>query len=1008
MKLLFLLLFFLYTVQILIAVALASGQGVTYCVKPNASAICDTEDHCQQCHTLQYYINNLNTTINRKINVTTIFTEGTHRVTITAERIISVPILKMIGKDSVVEVVCNHYCNCLLSFNNSNNISIKDLTIVQSQQRINPTSIRDCHFSLQFQMTAALLENVHMYNSAIFVLYCGSFTIQGDSKFANCSSHAIISHASYITLSGKVAFVNNTGTSGAALYLSSSDLKIAADANIMFINNSATDSGGALYLYLLRQIHVESGVNLTLINNLAGSKGGAVYIGPDYIAESNNIVSFLLRLRYILPISSVIFLSPNCSNVSVYISFSNNFAATAGDDFYGTSLQIVYLFFTMPCYSLELSSRTSSFSSDPLRVCLCDSHGTPQCTNSQFIYNISRQVHPGEGFTASVVLVGYDFRPTTGIVYANLLENNNSAHLKLDSTSQKGHIISNSKQCTNLSFSVFSEHEISQTLHMTMYLTAMYETQTALSNMIADHSTDPMYIHLTPISFNITLLKCPPGFTLKGDHCDCSLEYFDNCTIVNGIGYFTWNTAAWVSIDNDKLLCNDVCAHGYCKITKRDINLQDDSDSQCALNRAGRLCGGCKANYSLAIGSSHCIHCPNNYNLALLIFFAGAGFLLVFFIGAFNLTVTQGMIDGLVFYANIVWTYQSIFFPQELISNPVLTFLKTFIAWINLDFGIETCFVDGLNALWKAGLQFVFPFYIWIITGLITMAAKYSTRLTNLLGSRGVPVLGTLFLLSYVKLLQTSFSIMQPSTLTYCDDKSATLVWSKDGNINYTDPRHIVLLVAGFATLLFLLLPYTVLMLLIQCFRKLSNFCLLKLITKLHPVFDAYFAPLKHKHQYWFGVLLLARAVTLITFVSTSNIPQSANVFIIFVIGTALLLYMTLVRPYKSLAALMLQSSFLANLVFLSGSISFTYHQDMSDTFRPLIKTVAVTVSTGVAFLQFCGIVFYPIFASRCSLGERRCSPHKKAEVQHLDSTASNAGYRDSILNESQPLVPTY
>ena len=378
----------------------------------------------------------------------------------------------------------------------------------------------------------------------------------------------------------------------------------------------------------------------------------------------------------------------------------------------------------------------------------------------------------------------------------------------------------------------------------------------------------------------------------------------------------------------------------------------------------------------------------------------------MFFISAFNFTVTQGMINGLIFYANIVWTYQSIFFLQELISNPVLTFLKIFIAWINLDFGIETCFVDGLNALWKAGLQFVFPIYIWVITGLIIMAAKYSTRLTNLLGNRSVPVLGTLFLFSYVKLLQISFSVIKFSTLTYYDDKSTTLVWSKDGNINYTDLRHIVLLVVGIATLLFLL-PYTVLLLFIQYLRKASNFCLLKSITKLHPVFDAYFAPLKHKHQYWFGVLLLARAVTLITFVSTSNIPQSANVFILFVLGTALLLYVTLVRPYKSLAILVLQSSFLANLVFLSGPISFTYHKDVSDTSRPSTKTAVVMMSTGVAFLQFCGMVIYPLFASRCSPGERGCNPHNNVEV-HLDRPVSNTGYRDSILNESQPLVPTY
>ena len=44
--------------------------------------------------------------------------------------------------------------------------------------------------------------------------------------------------------------------------------------------------------------------------------------------------------------------------------------------------------------------------------------------------------------------------------------------------------------------------------------------------------------------------------------------------------------------------------------------------------------------------------------------------------------------------------------PSELI------FFKTFIVWLNLDFGIETCFINNLsmNAFWKSWLQFVFPF----------------------------------------------------------------------------------------------------------------------------------------------------------------------------------------------------------------------------------------------------------------------------------------------------------
>ena len=157
------------------------------------------------------------------------------------------------------------------------------------------------------------------------------------------------------------------------------------------------------------------------------------------------------------------------------------------------------------------------------------------------------------------------------------------------------------------------------------------------------------------------------------------------------------------------------------------------------------MCGGCKENYSLAIGSSHCIHCPNNNNLALLTFFAAAGILLVFIISALNLTVTQGLINGLIFYANIVWTYQSLFFPHEQKSNTVLILLKIFIAWINIDFGIETYFIDGLTAFWKTWLQFVFPFYILAISVLIIVVMKHSVRLTMLVGDRAVPVLDSLY-----------------------------------------------------------------------------------------------------------------------------------------------------------------------------------------------------------------------------------------------------------------------
>ena len=69
-------------------------------------------------------------------------------------------------------------------------------------------------------------------------------------------------------------------------------------------------------------------------------------------------------------------------------------------------------------------------------------------------------------------------------------------------------------------------------------------------------------------------------------------------------------------------------------------------------------------------------------------------------------------------------------------------------------------------------------------------------------------------------------------------------------------------------------LPYT---LLIQWLRRISCLWILKWTMQFNPFYDAYFAPLKPKHQYWFGVLLIARGILFIMFASNFAIPQDIN-----------------------------------------------------------------------------------------------------------------------------------
>ena len=219
---------------------------------------------------------------------------------------------------------------------------------------------------------------------------------------------------------------------------------------------------------------------------------------------------------------------------------------------------------------------------------------------------------------------------------------------------------------------------------------------------------------------------------------------------------------------------------------------------------------------SHVLGSTSCEECSSHFLLLIPVFIA-AGIVLVIFLMLFNLTVSVGTINGLIFYANIVRANQAIFFPRGTNNE----FLSIFIVWLNLDLGIETCFYGGLDAYAKTGLQFLFPVYIWIIVVVIIVSSLYSTTAAKLSGRNAVQVLATLFLLSYAKLLCVTITAFSFTLLEY-PDGSIKRVWLYDGNVDYLKGKHIALFVAALLLLVFISLPYTVALLFIQCLHAVQ------------------------------------------------------------------------------------------------------------------------------------------------------------------------------------------
>ena len=460
----------------------------------------------------------------------------------------------------------------------------------------------------------------------------------------------------------------------------------------------------------------------------------------------------------------------------------------------------------------------------------------------------------------------------------------------------------------------------------------------------------PKEIYSYPVYINISFRPCPPGFSLSKDRpfrCDCNQLMKQlpgvKCHIQDQT--ISRSGLVWISSDGNETMATSNCPFNYCNREEIYMTLEDP-DSQCDFNHTGTLCGGCQPGLSLALGSNRCMNCSNT-RLALLLPFALAGVVLVCFIKVIDLTISQGTLNGLIFYANVVKVNEYLLYYDENQTNP----LAVFIAWLNLDFGVETCFFNGLTAYGKTWLQFVFPLYIWSIAGLIIILAKYSDRVARVMGNNSVPVLATLFLLSYAKLFRTIITSLSFTILSTAHGSKA--VWSADGNLDYLGPKHAPLFAVAAATLLFLWLPYTLLLFLGQWLQRCNCHLITRMMMKIKPFLDAHYGPLNGNHRYWFGTLLLMRAVILLI---SALIPANRAVITLYSINVCTLVLMTgfAIGVYRSFAVATFNAVWFVNLGLLSVSHIFT-------TFDGGNISLASNVLLGLGLVQFIGLIFFKV-----------------------------------------------
>ena len=812
---------------------------------------------------------------------------------------------------------------------------------------------------------------------------------------------AIYSIESKLYVNGDISIAYNTAAgNGGGVYLLTSELNCQYRSTFTLMNNTAANNGGGLHAisssiravydvqsqYIGARINIErniakmgGGLSLeanaklyilkyTLTTTLdhtttifianSADYGGAVYVDDDTnsgtCASDPKLECFFQVLALYSEVNKLL--------KTQSMHFSQNYANISGSTLYGGLLDRCAMspfaeVHKLPDEKYEYKSNGESYLKDvstgentlisslPVRVCLCISneHNCNDLANNV-------KVKKGETFTLSVVAVDQVDQPVSATIQTSL-------HFT-ESGLAEGQLARRiPAECTDLTFNVISPHN---TENLTLYASDGPCNDADLSSMMVE-------IYFLPCS-------CPIGFQVTGlnsTNCTCEChsdisQYMEQCDSHSGSFVKQPHSRAWISYINDTEITDYLvypnCPFDYCSLSLSppvDLNQLNGADAQCAFNRSSLLCGSCQPDLSLSLGSSRCLQCPSHWPallIAITIAAILAGIALVALLLVLNMTVAVGSLNGLIFYANVVYANKNILLPfQE------TNFVTVLISWLNLELGIDTCYFSGMNTYVKTWLQLVFPMYIILLVVLVIIISSYSMKFSKLIGKKDpVATLATLILLSYAKLLEICFKSLLAGILDYPDGSQVKL-WLPDATLECFSGKHITLFLVAILILL-VGLVYTVLLFSWQWVLYLPKWRIFgwSRNPKIKTFIETYHTPYTSKHRYWTGLLLIVRIVLyLVAAMNASNDPTIALISISFTVCCifALRQFLGSLRMYRKWPVNVLETFSYLNI------LSFALFTWCSLDNPESNQEAAAYTSVIITFIVLLFIILYHVYA---------------------------------------------
>ena len=405
---------------------------------------------------------------------------------------------------------------------------------------------------------------------------------------------------------------------------------------------------------------------------------------------------------------------------------------------------------------------------------------------------------------------------------------------------------------------------------------------------------------------NVNLTTCPLGYVFQTpqisvwDACECVDIASDDvqCDFVLGVacirhGYWFGEINANDEL-NATLSDTAPCQYPYCKtdlppcpiigLFQTYNKLPVAQDEQCNGLYGGLLCRSCRED---AVFSFEAVKCIPSSNCQ-----PWQPYVTLVLVVIFQLVLGFGIVIGLKasFKKGIGHLYGPLFFIavlrlipfgyyKEYVQLKFIVSIFQSILLLNLEiFGeIPWCFFSNINSLLNYSLHFLGPFII----ALVLLSTVLLARQFLSLQSSPVQAICLLILLSFWSVSDTCIQLLKPTTTL-----SGVKGWrvALQPTIQYLkDPYHIVIWIISTLLLVFLLVPFILLLFLSPLLRRKFN------LTRIQPLLDAFQSCYHDKFRWYSEVYLLSWIILNI------NMPYYVMKIILVAVGT--LHFM--IQPYK-------------------------------------------------------------------------------------------------------------